>query len=861
MAIVVSPCYNGGMTNDKPPSPFFSEYELPKHRAETPREPASHQHQALESLRKWYSTKNSPHGGILVLPTGGGKTFTAAHFICREVLSEGGNKVLWLAHTCHLLEQAYGSLRGCVGLIREPAMSLHTRLVSGQGGDHFPLHTVQPDDDVLFCTLPTACRAMKDQHPALLNFLDGCVGKLFIVVDEAHHAPAPSYRELLRKLRERYPQISILGLTATPTHNDANKVNWLRELFTQGIIYQVTANELMMQGILARPVTHHMQTFFKPDFNDREYRMWLNTHSDIPENVVTELANNKTRNDTIIATYVNQRDKWGKTIIFADRWYQCDYLREGLNARGVRADVVYNYVAGRMGTPESRNRHTSDDNHRNLHAFRNGELDVLINVQMLTEGTDVPNVETVFLTRQTTSRIILTQMIGRALRGPKFGGTEEAQIVCFIDDWQKHIDFAAFDHLATGPLDECIKVYRKNPPLHLISIDLLRRLARQMDSGTTINTEPYLSFLPTGWYIANYKARIAESQDDEDVKHQILVHAKSAPDFERFIEFVQSQFLEPWAEYELDKTALQPTLEEWHSQFFPAEQEHISSDMLRDLYAIVRHIAQSDNRAPSFIPYDAYKKHNLDELAREWMDADFSTREIKERIHREYESPGKHWKFYYATEWQFKSAYDACVNRIQYHAELRPAIVAEVKHPESTPDREPLEDVKKAIKARDGKRCLCCGRTNPLVIDHVLAFRYGGNNDPDNLQTLCKFCNRAKDDVKMDFREQKSIVKEPPSEFPEIGFPTDFARDPEEWERHLYMTINQFYRASVVASVEIGQRGERFHHWVVQLHFGNNPSWPDRYIDYYARRVRQERSAAGLTPAPQTITFTVQDPQ
>ena len=41
---------------------------------------------------------------------------------------------------------------------------------------------------------------------------------------------------------------------------------------------------------------------------------------------------------------------------------------------------------------------------------------------MLTEGTDVPDVDTVFLTRQTTSKILLTQMIGRALRGPKFGG-------------------------------------------------------------------------------------------------------------------------------------------------------------------------------------------------------------------------------------------------------------------------------------------------------------------------------------------------------------------------------------------------------------------------------------------------------
>jgi superfamily II DNA or RNA helicase len=53
---------------------------------------------------------------------------------------------------------------------------------------------------------------------------------------------------------------------------------------------------------------------------------------------------------------------------------------------------------------------------------------------MLTEGVDIPDVKTVFLTRQTTSSILLTQMIGRALRGEKAGGINKdvANIVMFI---------------------------------------------------------------------------------------------------------------------------------------------------------------------------------------------------------------------------------------------------------------------------------------------------------------------------------------------------------------------------------------------------------------------------------------------
>ena len=69
---------------------------------------------------------------------------------------------------------------------------------------------------------------------------------------------------------------------------------------------------------------------------------------------------------------------------------------------------------------------------------------------MLTEGTDVPEAQTVFLTRQTTSRILLTQMVGRALRGPRFGGTPDAYIVSFIDDWKQRIHWATYDQLEEG---------------------------------------------------------------------------------------------------------------------------------------------------------------------------------------------------------------------------------------------------------------------------------------------------------------------------------------------------------------------------------------------------------------------------
>ena len=109
---------------------------------------------------------------------------------------------------------------------------------------------------------------------------------------------------------------------------------------------------------------------------------------------------------------------------------------------------MYSHVDSRANTVAERNQRNATENARILDDFRTGKLDVLLNVRMLSEGTDVPDVKTVFITRQTTSSILLTQMVGRALRGKAAGGgakKEFANIVFFTDNWQKVINFAKPD--------------------------------------------------------------------------------------------------------------------------------------------------------------------------------------------------------------------------------------------------------------------------------------------------------------------------------------------------------------------------------------------------------------------------------
>ena len=332
-------------TND-----FYRLYHLQAERNRTDgHEPAAHQQLALKKLNAWYDACSELQiGGILVLPTGGGKTFTATHFICRRALSEG-YKVLWLAHTHHLLEQAFYCLAGLVGRIAEPRTDLRARVVSGTPG-HSKVSDIKSSDDFILGTVQTIWSAIRNNHPCLCEFLESAKGKLFLVVDEAHHSPAPTYRQMVVQLRERFPALRLLGLTATPKYMDERKSGWLTKLYPQGIVYEISPHKLMISGVLAKPIFEDRRTETEAEFDEREFAKWTNTHHDIPESIITHLAENRARNDSIVSCYVENRKKYGKTIIFADRWHQCEYLSEALKKRGVKADAVYSHVDADLGS-------------------------------------------------------------------------------------------------------------------------------------------------------------------------------------------------------------------------------------------------------------------------------------------------------------------------------------------------------------------------------------------------------------------------------------------------------------------------------------------------------------------------------
>ena len=875
---------------------FFRQYDLSKARLldSKCKELEQFQGDAVVHFSKWYDdhkAHSEDAGEILFLPTGAGKTNVAIRFLCLKPLSEG-YKVLWLAHTHHLLEQAFYSFEGHIGKIFEPKPTLSVRVVSGTKG-HFRVHAIETTDDVIIATLQTITKAYNERHPALESFLNSAEGKIFVVFDEAHHAPAPSYRRLILNLRKRYSQMYLLGLTATPY---STKEGWLAKIFPQHFINIVLPSELMAEGILAKPIPEPVKTDIIPDFDEREYKKWIGSfRENLPEEIITKLAEHKERNLKIAKYYAENRDRLGKTIIFADRWFQCEQISRFLENQGVKNGTIYTHIdADPDGNADARNKRKDDENDRILKAFRENEIQVLINVRMLTEGTDIPDVQTVFITMQTTSQNLLTQMIGRALRGPKFRGTEVAYLVFFIDNWKQLINWADYQPLVDTIVIDELEPPVKHLPVEPISIELVRKLADMMYRPETF-IDPFKTLLPLGWYMVEYVARadnsdsvngseadsdqgaenhlsnekLAISEEIESIKRLVMVFEHEEDNYKKIIKYLLSPHPTEFEDEGIQFKDFETAIAAWSETFFPHVEEHFGSNLAQDIFSIVRHIAQNEE-GPKFFKFEERDKHDLDLLAKDMLDKELNYNQVYIELEKEYNDDHRYWKVFYPSYDLFYNQYNICAGRIlrQPSQPNDQGIGIIIKKESPEPD-EPSDEVKVHVRKRDSK-CLCCGGTRPLVIDHIVPKHYGGSHEPENLQVLCKKCNIDKNENYIDFTATsftKAVaafegrknggykdLKMPPKSLPRFVPPNKDAGDPSQWDRFLRRTINFFYQCSAVHDVLIGMRGESFYHWRIQLNAENDPKWIKPYLKDLLNFIRNTKENAGYG-APKSITI------
>ncbi len=237
-----------------------------------PRELYLHQSEAIKALDQ---KNKSPFEGLLVLPTGGGKTLTAVYWLLRNFIDQR-KKVLWIAHRHELLDQAFETLKfSAYPSLLSDVERFRYRVISGHPKHDRPVN-IRATDDIII--------ASKDSLNTGLNYLlDNWVkhsDAILLVVDEAHHATAKTFRKLINDIKQNFEargkanSFRMLGLTATPFRTDETEQGLLKKVFPDDIIFSEHLKTLINRGILAEPIFENLETElnFYQELTDRDIK-------------------------------------------------------------------------------------------------------------------------------------------------------------------------------------------------------------------------------------------------------------------------------------------------------------------------------------------------------------------------------------------------------------------------------------------------------------------------------------------------------------------------------------------------------------------------------------------------------------
>ena len=328
-----------------------------------------HQIAALKSLEEMRS--NSETIALLYHATGTGKTVTAVMDAKRC-----SGRTLFLAHTQELVNQAAETFRKLW-----PSVTVGRYMESIK----------QPNAHVV-------CGSVQSVALHLDSFKDTAFD--YLIVDEAHHAAADTYKKVLSYFKPAFT----LGLTATPERTDDNKV--ILDIFKN------TAHKLDIQTAVeigelvpVRCIRIHTNIdLSKVRFNSVQYNIRdLESKIYVPE-----------RNRLIVDTWLQYvRNK--RTVVFCASVKHAEQIAGLFREAGIRAASVSG------GMKQSERKEFQDK-------FVSREIQVLCACDLLNEGWDCPEIEVLFMARPTISKVLYTQQLGRAMNRTSISGQSQPSL-------------------------------------------------------------------------------------------------------------------------------------------------------------------------------------------------------------------------------------------------------------------------------------------------------------------------------------------------------------------------------------------------------------------------------------------------
>ncbi len=307
---------------------------------------------------------------LIIMATGLGKSVVAGELIANELFRNPNGDILVLAHTVDLVKQ----LDRSTWPMLNKEVSTHL-WAEGES----PAYT----GGVTFATWQSVVGVAARENLA---------GRFaLVIVDEAHHAPAPAYSSLVSSLQPNF----LIGMTATPWRGDERNLSDIfgQPAFTMDIV------DGMQRGFLA-DVDYRMlvddidwdeiQNMSRSGYSIKD----LNANLILPD-----------RDEAMVARVIERMEEINppRIICFCRSIDHTERIRRLFLAQNVQAGVLHSGMR-------------REERFRTLSNFRTGSLQLVLSVDMLNEGIDVPDVNMVVFMRVTHSRRIFVQQLGRGLR-------------------------------------------------------------------------------------------------------------------------------------------------------------------------------------------------------------------------------------------------------------------------------------------------------------------------------------------------------------------------------------------------------------------------------------------------------------
>lgn len=328
---------------------------------------------------------------LVVLPTGTGKTVIFASFPDYFQIK---NRMLILAHREELLQQARDKLLRANPNLRVGIEQAEQR--------------ADPSSKVVLASVQT----LVARGGRRLAALDPSQFKL-VVVDEAHHSVAPSYRRVFEHLGLFSPGTEklLVGFTATPMRGDRRG---LGDVF-ESIVFSRTLREMIEAKYLCPIVGYRVET--AEDISQVGTR-----HGDFVAAELSRAVNSDVRNQLVVQTYRKIVEPRKAIVFCADvahaRALERQFLQGGVTAKSAWGEMPAEERAGVVAD------------------LRADRIRVVTNCNLFSEGFDEPSVEAILMARPTQSPLLYTQMVGRGTR--LHPGKRNLMVVDFCDNTKRH---------------------------------------------------------------------------------------------------------------------------------------------------------------------------------------------------------------------------------------------------------------------------------------------------------------------------------------------------------------------------------------------------------------------------------------